>query len=102
VGLLTEAQLKATMGDPMLPVTESTPLPEGFWSYFETIPAADMQGYEFGDGRIERAYRGPDGFDHVLLASNDPDVFLVIVLATREALIYGHHLLDLPRVYGLG
>jgi hypothetical protein len=102
VALLTEADFKSTMGDPMRPVEEQTALPSDFWDYFDNIPAEDLGGYDRGTGDIKAAYRDPSArYDHVLLGSNDPDVFLAVVIHRARGQVYGHFLLDLPRVYGL-
>lgn len=102
VALLSEQAFKATMGQPMRPVEESTPLPPDFWRYFDGIPPEDFRGYEFGRGEVRLAYREPAGqFDHVLLGSSDPDVFMVVVVDRVGQSVYGHHLLDLPKAYGL-
>jgi hypothetical protein len=101
VALLTEAGFKATMGEPMTPIEDQTPLPSDFWPYFDAVETSDLGGYDFGEGQIERAYRDPTGrHDHVLLASNENDVFLVVVIDRRAQSVHGHYLLDLPRVYG--
>lgn len=90
------------MGDPMRPVFEQSEVPAGFWDYFDAIPAVDFQGYAFGQGDIVAAYRDPAGrFDHVLLCSNVRDVFLVVVIDLSVRDVLGHHLLDLPMLYGL-
>jgi hypothetical protein len=100
--LLTEEAFRATMGEPMRPVEEATALPPDFWGYFDRIDRSDLGGYDVGEGQIEFAYREPTGqYDHVLLRSNDPDVFLVMVIDRDGPKLHGHFLLDLPRVYGL-
>jgi hypothetical protein len=41
------------------------------------------------------------GFQHVLVASQTPNVFLVLVVDLRQREVRGHHLLDLRKLYGL-
>ena len=100
--LLTEQEFKATMGDAMGPVPEHTPLPPDFWDYYDAIDQSDLGGFDFGPGVVARAWRNPAArFDHVLLCSDDPNAFLVIVIDLRGPVVHGHHLLDLRRLYGL-
>jgi hypothetical protein len=40
-------------------------------------------------------------FEHVLINSEDRNVFMVIVLELEASRVLGHHLLDLNRLYGL-
>jgi hypothetical protein len=96
VKLLTAAEYQATAGDPMTPIEEQKPVPSDFWEYFDAIPPEDLAGVDAGSGQIALAYEEPSGcFDHVLLATGDPAVFVVIVVDTAGPTIYGHHLLDL-------
>ena len=90
------------MGVPMSPVQEATGLPPDFWEYVDRISRSDLGGYDVGAGDIGLAYRDPTGrYDHVLLRSNDPDVFLVVVIDRHGPRLHGHFLLDLPHVYGI-
>ncbi len=102
MALLTQEAFKATMGEPMRAVEEPTALPSDFWDYFDSVPETDFGGRDFGQGEIGLAYRDPSGrFDHVLLRSEDPDVFLAVVISRSPGQIHGHYLLDLPKEYGL-
>ena len=40
-------------------------------------------------------------WEHVLLPCEAPNVFMVIVIDREQGQVYGHHLLDLNRLYGL-
>jgi len=40
-------------------------------------------------------------FDHVLVNSEDRNVFMVVVLDREAGKVHGHRLLDLNREYGL-
>lgn len=47
-------------------------------------------------------YRDPSGrFEHVLVNSEDKNVFMVLVLDRQEGAVYGHRLLDLNELYGV-
>ncbi|MEU8800061.1 hypothetical protein [Spirillospora sp. NPDC048819] len=98
---LTEADFKATMGDHPEKVDLETPPPVEFWAYFDAIPLEDFGGFDFTAGEVSHAWNMPGGrHQHVLVRCPDPDVFLVLVLDLIERQVYGHHLLDLPRLYG--
>lgn len=80
-------------------VDEAPPL--DFWPYFDTIPASDFRGHDCSAGEVEYVWREPTGrFEHVLVKSKTPNVFMVIVLDIRNGTVFGHHLLDLNREYG--
>lgn len=82
-------------------VEESAPLPADFWAYFDALNKTDLGGHDLGQGDIELAYREPAGrFDHLLLRSRTPDVFLVMIVDRASGSVFGHHLLDLPHLYG--
>jgi hypothetical protein len=102
VPLLSEDAFEATMGVPMRPVPAVIALPPDFWEYVDRISRSDLGGCDVGAGDIGLAYRDPTGrCDHVLLRSNDPDVFLVVVIDRHGPRLHGHFLLDLPRLYGI-
>lgn len=73
------------------------------WPYIEQIPPTDLEGHFVEDQQlIEAAYRTNDGrYDHVLAITKTANVYLVIVIDLINDSIYGHHLLDLNREYGL-
>jgi hypothetical protein len=107
---LTEDEYKATMDRRPIAVDPGEAPPFDFWPYFSTIPPADFGGHDFSAGAVPYAWRMPDsGFQHVLVGSQTPNVFLVLVLnvAGRSVAghhllsVAGHHLLDLNQLYGL-
>jgi hypothetical protein len=59
VALLTELEFKATMGDPMGPVPEHTPLPLDLWDYYDGIDKSDLGGFDFDAGTVAHAWRDP-------------------------------------------
>ena len=76
--------------------------PFDFWDYFEQIDPTDFEKYDCSDGEVDIAYRDPTGrFEHVLVKSTDPNVFMVLILDRTELRVFGHHLLDLNKEYGL-
>ena len=70
------------------------------WPYVDTIPVADLEGFELAD--VAYVYLSPDrGYEHVLIATEDKNVFFVIVIDVKQVKIHGYHLLDLVELYGL-
>jgi hypothetical protein len=99
---LAEDEFRATFAAPMQRAGPDAEPPIDFWPYFEEIPPEDFEGYDCSAGVVTYVWRGGDGrYEHVLVNSEDRDVFMVIVLDLRAAAIAGHHLLDLPQWYGL-
>ena len=76
--------------------------PFDFWTYVESIPPEDFQGYDCTPGQVDYVYRDNSGrYEHVLINSSHRDVFMVIILDTSSKAVVGHRLLDLPRLYGI-
>ena len=101
--LLTPEQFRATFGEPPQRAGADDPPPFDFWPYFEAIPASDFEGHDCSAGRVEYAWLMPPGrFEHVLVDSEDRNVFMVLVLDRDAGAVYGHRLCDLNREYGLG
>ncbi|GAB2864024.1 hypothetical protein [Hymenobacter ruber] len=70
------------------------------WPYVDAIPQEDLEGFTLRD--VAYVYLNPDGnYLHVLIATEDKNVVLVVVIETSTPKIYGHHLLDLVKLYGL-
>jgi hypothetical protein len=75
--------------------------PFNFWPYVQAIPSEDFKGYDCSAGHVKYVYRHPSGrLEHVLINSNNEDVFMVIVVDRSTGTVVGHRLLDLPRLYG--
>ena len=76
--------------------------PFPFWNYFDAIPADDFEGHDCSVGSVGHAWNdSTDSFQHVLINTENKNVFMVIVLDLRNASILGHRLLDLNHEYGL-
>ena len=70
--------------------------------YVDSIPVKDLGGNELTDMLVEAVYRSSnDKYDHVLLITKTKNVFLLIVVDLVSDCIYGHHLLDLNKEYGI-
>ena len=99
---LTESEFKATMADGAGRVSENDGPPFDFWPYFDSLPRSEWQGHDFSEGRVSDAYVMPSGrWEHVLVACQDTNVKLVLVLDRDLGEVEGHYLLDLAQVYGL-
>ena len=99
---LSESDFQVTFAAPMQRLRGEAAPPFDFWPYFDAIPPADFEGYDCAAGRVTHVYRHPGGrYEHVLVDSSDPDVFMVLVLDRQARQVVGHRLLNLPALYGL-
>lgn len=88
--------------EPMQRLSHEAEPPFDFWPYVEGIPVEDFEGFDCSAGQVHYAYRHPLGrFEHILINSNDRNVFMVIVLDRDASSVVGHHLLRLDELYGL-
>ena len=98
---LSASQFRETIGDPRAVAAAEAP-PFDFWSYFDAIPAEDFDGRDCATGSVAYVWRmATTPFEHVLVASDDPGTFMVLVLDRVARAVHGHRLLDLPAEYGL-
>lgn len=101
MALLTRDAFLATMGQDRTALGPEELPPFDFWPYVEGIPASHLGGFDFSSGRVPHVWATDRGqWQHVLISSNEPNVFLVVVLRTRPPGVHGHHLLDLNELYG--
>jgi hypothetical protein len=99
---LTEDEYKATMALHPIAADPDEEPPFDFWPYFNAIPPEDFRGHDFSARAVPNAWKMPDSvYEHVLVRSETPNVFLVLVLDVIGRSVVGHHLLDLNRLYGL-
>ena len=106
--ILSERRFRATFGDSMRDISgsEDVESPDGVIDirpYVLSIPPG-----QFGSAplvaldEVTSVYRNAQGgFDHVLLACERDNLFLVVVVNYRKARIHGHYFLDLAKEYGL-
>lgn len=98
--LLTEDEFRVTMDLRPVAVGVDDEPPFDFWDYFDTVPAEDCDGHDFSEGIIDHSWRMPlRQYEHVLVSTDAPDVFLVLILDTRRGLVLGHHLLKGAEIY---
>lgn len=99
---LSEAEYLATMAEPMTRLPSTARAPFLFWDYFDAIPSEDFEGHDCSEGRVNYVWQDPSkSFLHVLVDSDDKNVFMVLVLDIPNGRVLGHRLLDLNREYGL-
>jgi hypothetical protein len=90
------------MAEPMKQLSSDANAPFSFWDYFDAIPQSDFDGHDCSEGRVTYVWEHPNGnFQHVLVDSEDKNVFMVLVLDLATQAVLGHRLLDLNREYGL-
>ena len=100
---LTQEQYKDTMTLKMVDVTATAQPVIDIWSYVGQL-AKDKEILEYinKEQLVERVYRNDQGtFDHVLLPTDNSNVFIVIIVDLRQKEIKGHFRLDLNKEYGL-
>jgi hypothetical protein len=101
MGLLSREEYVATFGATRSRVDAHDPAPFNFWLYFDMIPEADFEGHDCSAGHVQYVWREPVRYEHVLVNSEDRNVFMVLVLDRMEFRVLGHRLVDLKREYGL-
>lgn len=98
---LSENEFKTTFGSPMRELSPDSEPPFDFWDYVDAIPVPDFEGYTCR-GDVTYVWENSfQTFQHVLLNSEDVNVFMVIVLDVVNRKVHGHHLLNLNVLYGL-
>ena len=99
---LSKAEYLATMGQPMKRLPSDAGPSFEFWHYFYGIPESEFRGHDFSAGSVTYVWEHPAGnIQHVLVDSEDKNVFMVLVLDISSRSVLGHRLLDLNREYGL-
>jgi WD40 repeat protein len=99
---LSEDEFRATFDAHAVAVGRDDEPLFDFWPYFDAIPNEDRDGHDFSEGSVTHAWTMPiSNYQHVLVRCDTPNVFLVMVLDLPRRQVYGHHLLDLRKLYGL-
>lgn len=99
---ITDEEWPRYFAEPMRQVSEDTEPLFNFWAYVEEIPVEEFKGFDCSAGQVGYVYRHPDGrFEHVLINSDNINVFMAIVLDRDTRSVVGHHLLNLNELYGL-
>jgi len=100
---LTEKEYKSTMTGKMTDATESAEPIVDIWPYVEILTKDKIVlDYVFANELVESVYTNGDGsFHHVLLPTDNKNVFIVLVIDVIRQRIKGHFKLDLNEQYGL-
>jgi hypothetical protein len=98
---LSEAQFKEAFRPPMRQLPPEADPPFDFWGYIETIPVSDFAGYSCHGGVSYVWEDAAREFQHVMLNTQDKNVFMVVVLDLASGNVKGHRLLDLNKLYTL-
>ena len=87
----------------MTDVTETAEPVVDIWDYVEELVKENVvDNYVYQDNLVETVYRNDTStFDHILLPTDDPNVFITLVVDLINEAILGHIKLDLNQKYGL-
>ena len=96
-------QYERTLTERMVNITGIELPAIDIWPYVQELVNKKIIPEEvFTNQAIEIAYRNESGsFDHVLLPTQNRDVFIVIIIDLTNKQIKGHYRQDLNEVYGL-
>ena len=97
---LTRAEFLRCFAEPMRNVTDTAEATTDIWPYIDQLNPP-MEGVA-NVGEVAHVYRdGSNRYDHVMLETDKPDVFLVVIVDLSAGEVLGHHVLDLKIEYGL-
>ena len=99
---LSPAEFAACFDEPMVDVTddEDAGADIDIWPYVDALDPATYGVERFDD--VDRVYQDARGrYDQILIETDRPDIFLVVVVDVRTNAVHGHRLLDLNVEYGL-
>jgi len=100
---LTKDQFKNTFDKQMVDVTETAAPVVDIWPYVEQLTRDKVVlNYVLDKQLVETVYRNSaNTFDHILLPTDNKNIFIVIVIDLKAKQIMGHIKLDLEQEYGL-
>ena len=100
---LTEKEYRGTMTSKMIDVTGAGDASVDIWPYVRQLTKNNVVlDYVYEKQLVEAVYRNDQNtFDHVLIPTNDKNVFVVIIVDIGRKTIKGHYLLNLNKEYGL-
>lgn len=99
---LTEEEYKSTLGDKMTNVTNTAAQEVDIWPYVQRLVKANIVREEVYTRKlVEYVYRSIEkSFDHILLPTQNSNVFVVVVVDLLHQNIKGHFCPDLNDLYG--
>ena len=99
---LTESEFEATFSPPMNPVAEIAVEVVDIWEYAEQVVAEDFVESSTKNWRHECSYESSDGqWQHILIETDVPDAYIVIVCDCSLRSIAGHYFLNIRQKFGL-
>jgi hypothetical protein len=100
---LTEEQYKETLISQMINVTATARPAVDIWPYVERlVTEAVVQAYVVENNLVEVVYRDEaNRYDHILLPTENKNMFICIIVDLQQKTITGHYRLDLEKEYGL-
>ena len=86
----------------MQDITKSADEIVDIWEYTEAVLANEFSGRDTQDWSVAHVYRdGSNAWQHVLISTDVPDAFIVIVVGVAKRELLGHHFLNLRQKFGL-
>ena len=101
---LSEKEFQKTFGDKMTDITlMEIEEPIDIWNYVEELTKRKaVDQYVFDRQLVELIYRNDQNtYDHVLLPTENKNIFMVIVVDLKKKKIFGHRILNLNEKYRL-
>lgn len=100
---LSKEEYLSTFTAGMIDVTQTSEPVVDIWTYINelvTDKIVDQETYD--NGHVAYVYLNPNNkFEHVLLPTNDKNIFIVIIIDLLGKTIKGHYRLDLYSEYNL-
>jgi hypothetical protein len=99
---LTELEFRNTFGNKMTDVTETAEPVVDIWNYVEELVKEKLvDNNVFENKLVATVYRNDTStFDHILLPTDDQNIFITLVVDLLNGTIAGHIKLDLNQKYG--
>lgn len=100
---LTKEDYNSTFSNKMIDVTNSTEPIVEIWPYVEELSKRNIiNTYVSRNKLVELVYQNEQNtFHHILLPTEDKNIFVVILVNLLTKKIKGHFILDLNKEYGL-
>ena len=98
---LSQAEFEATLAHPMKDIRNSGGPFVDVGPYLREVPETDWRGYQMRSEIPDCIYVSPDDrYEHHLIPTTTPDVYLAIVADNLWQGFHGHRLLNFNELYG--
>jgi hypothetical protein len=100
---LTQDEYKNTMPTKMVDITDNAEAVVNIWEYVQQLKADKVVlDYVYDNQLVEKVYKNKENtFEHVLLPTDNPNAFIIIIVDLIELKIEGYFKLDLEKEYGI-